>query len=111
MASVPNDRANLVVLILVNLVRNAIDASSRGGMVMLHIEEENDGLVFLVIDQGKGLSADVAEHIFQPVHSSKTDGSGIGLSLCQELTRHLKGELTLEKTGPQGTVFKLKLIS
>jgi signal transduction histidine kinase len=110
-ASVPNDRANLVVLILVNLVRNAIDASSRGGMVMLHIEEENDGLVFLVIDQGKGLSADVAEHIFQPVHSSKTEGRGMGLSLCQELTRHLKGELTLEKTGPQGTVFKLKLIS
>ncbi len=110
-STLPNDRANLVVLILVNLLRNAIDASSRGESVVLHIESVGQRLEFLVIDHGAGLSDDIAERIFQPIVSSKVDGSGVGLSLCQELSRHLDGELTLEKTGPQGTVFKLTLTS
>jgi len=105
-----NDRANLVVLILVNLIRNAIDASPSGGTVLLKIEEElESGVSFSVIDQGEGLPSVVAENIFQPVTSAKLDGSGVGLSLCQELSRHLQGELTLASTGPQGTVFKLHI--
>lgn len=110
-STLPNDRANLVVLILVNLLRNAIDASARGESVVLHIESVGSCLEFMVIDHGDGLPDEMVERIFQPIVSSKVDGSGVGLSLCQELSRHLGGELTLDKTGPQGTVFKLTLTS
>ena len=105
-----NDRANLVVLILVNLIRNAIDASSNGDTVVLKISGDAEGaLSFYVIDKGMGLPQSVAENVFQPVTSTKVNGSGVGLSLCQELSRHLKGELLLAKTGPDGTVFRLNI--
>jgi len=105
-----NDRANLVILILVNLIRNAMDASQSGGTVALKISPEIEGeITFLVVDQGEGLPTAVAENIFQPVTSTKADGSGVGLSLCQELARHLQGDLTLASTGPDGTVFKLSI--
>ena len=54
-------------------------------------------------------SQEVQENLFQPVPSSKEGGSGVGLSLCQELSRHLGGELKLAKTGPEGTVFQLSI--
>ena len=105
-----NDRANLVILILVNLLRNAIDASKRGDAVLLRTSCETKGnLTFFVIDDGDGLPAAVEENIFQPVTSTKVGGSGVGLSLCQELSRHLQGELILANTGPEGTVFKLSI--
>tara|TARA_Y100000588_G_C14254040_1_gene924670 strand:- start:362 stop:1780 length:1419 start_codon:yes stop_codon:yes gene_type:complete len=106
----PNDRANLIVLILVNLVRNAIDASHQGTTVKLCIHSEKLGnLRFEVLDKGEGLPDHVVENLFKPVMSSKQDGSGIGLSLCQELARHLDGQLELADTGPQGTIFRLKI--
>lgn len=106
--SVSNERANLMVLILVNLVRNAIDASQEKGKVRLKMSlSESGSLVFDVEDFGGGLPREVLENLFQPVTSGKPDGSGIGLSLCQELTRHLEGELKLARTGPEGTVFQL----
>lgn len=104
-----NDRANLIVLILVNLIRNAIDASNGGQEVELTFVCETDRITFRVTDSGEGLPESVRENLFQPVASSKESGSGVGLSLCQELSRHLGGDLTLAKTGPDGTVFELSI--
>ncbi|MCB1121395.1 MAG: HAMP domain-containing histidine kinase, partial [Verrucomicrobiae bacterium] len=107
---VTNDRGSLIILILVNLLRNAIDASPAGSVVGVRIcAESKKRLVFFVTDKGDGLPKTVLEHLFQPVRSTKADGSGVGLSLCQELSRHLRGELELAQTGPQGTVFKLSI--
>jgi len=106
---ISNDRANLIVLILVNLIRNAIDASSDGLSVLLSISKQNSHFVFQVTDQGEGLPDSVKDNLFQPVASSKVGGSGVGLSLCQELSRHLGGDLKLAKTGPNGTVFELTI--
>ena len=107
---ISNDRANLIVLILVNLIRNAVDASKEGQVVNLTVNRDRkDYLTFLVSDQGPGLPAAVRDDLFQPVASSKDGGSGVGLSLCQELSRHLSGELKLAHTGPEGTVFELSI--
>lgn len=107
---ISNDRANLIVLILVNLIRNAIDASENEQEVNLKIIlEKNDRLTFQVADQGPGMPEAVRENLFQPVASGKVGGSGVGLSLCQELSRHLGGDLELAKTGPDGTVFELSI--
>ncbi|QXD28800.1 HAMP domain-containing histidine kinase [Opitutia bacterium ISCC 52] len=107
---ISNDRANLIVLILVNLIRNAVDASGNEQEVTLKIISEQKGrLTFQVADQGPGMPEAVRENLFQPVASGKVGGSGVGLSLCQELSRHLGGDLELAKTGPDGTVFELSI--
>jgi len=108
--SLSNDRANLIILILVNLIRNAIDASKKNEIVWLKImRSESEILTFEVVDGGLGLPERVLENLFQPVISSKQNGSGIGLSLCRELARHLDGKLELVKTGPDGTTFRLNV--
>ena len=108
--TVSNERANLIVLILVNLVRNAIDASTEKDRVRLEISfSKPSRLVFDVVDEGEGLPDSVVENLFQPVSTRKQGGSGIGLALSQELARHLDGELKLSKTGPDGTVFQLTI--
>jgi len=102
-----NARAGLSGLVIFNLVRNALEATPGIGKVKLEGADADHGWLFTVSDTGPGLPRHVQEHLFQPVGSDKTRGSGIGLVLCQELTRHLGGKLWLERTGDTGTVFKL----
>lgn len=101
--------ANLVLLILDNLVRNALEATPAGRTVELAIRADDAGMKFDVCDEGPGVPVAVREHLFQPCRSSKPQGSGIGLAICQQLAQHLGAELVLTRTSPQGSVFTLTL--
>ncbi len=105
--SLPNRVASLVVLILVNLVENALQATPRGGRVVLAIRRGAAGLLFEVQDQGPGFPPEVP--LFQPCVSTKADGTGIGLALCKQLANHLGAELALARNGPEGCLFTLML--
>jgi len=102
-----NARAGLSGLVLFNLVRNALEATPVSGEVRLAGTDADHGWLFTVSDTGPGLPEHVEKQLFQPVGSTKASGSGIGLALCQELTRHLGGRLWLERSDVSGTVFKL----
>jgi signal transduction histidine kinase len=106
-ASLPNRVANLVVLILVNLVQNAVQATPSGGSVVLAIRRGAAGLQLEVGDQGPGFPAHVP--LFQPCVSNKDGGTGIGLALCKQLANHLGAELALARNGPEGCRFTLTL--
>lgn len=108
-ATLSNRTANLVALILENLLRNAIQATPAGKTVALTIKRNQSGLVCEVADQGGGLS-DVRGHdLFAPCRSTKPGGSGIGLAISQQLALHLGAELKLERSSPAGCVFALVL--
>jgi signal transduction histidine kinase len=73
-------------------------------------------LAFRVADQGSGLTNAARKRLFQPFSKSATEaahtqpGVGLGLALCRRLARdELHGELALERTGSDGTVFRLEL--
>lgn len=103
-----NREANLVGLILVNLIENAIDASVPGGQVSVEAMVYEREIEFLIEDDGPGLPASVREKLFQPVRSTKEGGSGIGLALSHQLAASLGGQLELEdRPGKCGTRFKL----
>jgi len=106
-ASLPNRAANLVILILVNLVQNAVQATPSDRKVLLTIRRGAAGLQFEVRDQGPGFPENVP--LFQPCVSSKDGGAGIGLALCKQLANHLGAELTLSRNGPEGCLFILTL--
>ena len=106
-ASLPNRAANLVILILVNLVQNAVQETPSGRTVVLAIRRGAAGLEFEVRDQGAGFPADVP--LFQPCISRKEGGTGIGLALCKQLANHLGAELVLARNGPEGCLFMLTL--
>jgi len=108
--SLSNREANLVGLILVNLVENAIDASEPGQEVTLEALVYDREIDFVVEDDGPGLPESVKRNIFQPVKSEKEGGSGIGLALSHQLAVSLGGRLELEENSERaGARFKLAI--
>ena len=105
----PNRDANLTLLILENLSRNALQASPRGSTLRIRLTCIPGAAVFSVIDSGPGLPPELQDRLFSPVISTKAGGSGIGLALSRQLARHMGADLRLEHTGSDGSVFALTL--
>lgn len=107
-AVLPARRANLVLLILQNLLQNAIEAMPGGGTVTLSARIAADGAVeFGVRDEGPGLPAPARERLFQPCQSAKPGGSGLGLALSHQLAQQAGGRLELVSSETTGTCFRL----
>lgn len=101
--------ASLGGLVLVNLLENAVQASSRGAVVRITGAAAPGAMAFDVTDQGPGLAPAVRDQLFRPVTSTKPGGGGIGLALSHELARLAGGALELVSTSPAGTTFRLTL--
>ncbi|MEX1182186.1 MAG: ATP-binding protein [Gemmatimonadota bacterium] len=81
--------------LLINLVRNAVDASlETGGSVCVAWSHENDRLVVRVRDEGAGLADTM--NLFVPFFTTKPNGSGIGLALSRQIADAHRSTLTLE---------------
>lgn len=99
--------ANLAGLVLANLITNAIEASPRGGGVLIEARGEQEHVAFLVRDQGPGIPAEVQTDLFRPVRSSKRGGGGVGLAISLRLAKHAGGNLELVRSDARGTEFRL----
>lgn len=108
-AALANREANLVLLILQNLVQNSIQALKTKGRIELVFNRKPGGVECRLSDNGTGLPEHVLESLFAPCRSSKAGGSGIGLAISKQLAHHLGAELRLEKSSPEGAVFSLML--
>ncbi|MEO8016019.1 MAG: ATP-binding protein, partial [Polaromonas sp.] len=64
---------------------------------------------FAVIDQGEGISSEVARQLFTPFFTTKQEGMGLGLSLCRTVIEQHGGFLGYESVQPQGTIFSFTL--
>jgi len=106
-AVLPNRAANLIALILLNLVQNAVEATPRGRLVQLSLTQRNEELLAEVRDQGGGFPKD--RSAFTPCQSGKDGGSGIGLAISKQLANHLGAGLELRENSTNGCVFVLTL--
>jgi two-component system sensor kinase FixL len=98
--------------VLLNLIRNAIDAMIHARIKHLTIAAKPDGDGFIqvsVCDTGHGLSADVAGHLFEPFVTSKENGMGIGLSICRTIIEAHGGRIWFEPAPGGGTVFQFTI--
>lgn len=102
-----NRHANLVLLILENLVHNAVQASPKGGAVRVSAAV-GDEIRFEVADAGAGFPEIVLPNLFSPCRSTR-GGCGLGLAISKQLASHLGARLELQSTGPHGSVMALAL--
>ena len=100
---------NILILILMNLVRNAIESTPPGKRVWLHMQPIGDRIEIVVGDQGSGIPESVRSDLFNPVRSTKEGGSGIGLAISQQLSRHIEADLALVRSDERGTEFAICL--
>ncbi len=101
--------ANLVSLILVNLLENAIQVSGSDASVQLAVSRSEAALSFRVIDHGPGFPENARASLFLPKKSTREGGSGIGLAIARQIADHLGAELSLEKSSAAGCTFLLEL--
>lgn len=75
--------------VLVNIVRNAIEAVGHEGSISIHVDRDGKGATLRIEDSGPGLEPEARAGLFTPFFSTKPDGQGIGLTLVREiLTAH-----------------------
>jgi nitrogen-specific signal transduction histidine kinase len=104
-------RQNKLKQILINLIKNAMEASSRGGKITISTKDNiyfgSGGFIEIKIeDNGPGLPEEVLRHLYSPVSSSKgKDHSGLGLTICKSLVDELKGMIRCDSSAATGTVF------
>lgn len=100
---------NLTLLILHNLLQNALEATPAEGSITLSFSRVNESVVVDVADTGLGLTETMRENPFAPRQSTKPDGGGIGLAICAQLAQAMQATLSLVHTSAQGTTFRLYL--
>lgn len=94
--------------VVLNLVRNAIEAVSAGGHVTLELEGEEDRFHIRVQDDGTGIPDDVRPRIYEPFFSTKEGGTGLGMSIVHSLVTLHGGTIDLD-TSPRGTRFDISI--
>ena len=96
---------------LYNLLLNACEAvSASSGRVNINLQQAAEGVEIRVSDNGPGIPAAIRDRLFQPfVSHGKENGTGLGLTVVQKIVQDHGGDVTVEKTSQQGTIFKVVL--
>ena len=96
-----------------NLIGNAVKFSPTGGRLCVGLKKEGEKIVFSVSDEGCGVSAEAAGHIFDKFYqadsSHKQEGNGLGLPLVKQITGLLGGSVSFENLPEKGCRFTVTL--
>lgn len=105
-----NIDTHLIEQVLINLIINAKDAClnvAQPKIIVQASQNQNRNVVIKVYDNGLGIPKEIMENIFVPFFTSKSTGSGIGLSLCKQIMLLHKGKIMVNSKENEGTVFSL----
>jgi two-component system, sporulation sensor kinase E len=108
LAETPMDAPQLQQ-VLVNLVKNALQAMTTGGTLTLQTGETSDGVWVSVADTGGGIPQEQINRIFEPFYTTKKKGTGLGLMIVQRIVRAHNGRIEIESHVGRGTTFRVWL--
>jgi len=99
------------VQVLVNLVKNAVDAMPGGGTLTLTTRHRGSGAALAVGDTGCGIPADRLDRIFMPFFTTKEPGkgTGLGLSVSYAIIRSFGGTVRVDSAPGAGSTFTIEL--
>jgi hypothetical protein len=100
---------NQIRRVLMNLIRNAIQAMPDGGTITISTVQEGQWAIIETADTGVGISDDDMDKLFDAFFSSKSTGSGLGLTVSAQIINNHGGAIEVQKREPKGTIFKIKL--
>lgn len=102
--------AEMIEQVLINLMKNAVEALSEAPHPRISLIGEYDGSAVLiqVSDNGPGIIGEAVDRIFVPFYTTKRTGSGIGLSLSRQIMQMHNGSLTVQSEPDVRTTFTLR---
>ncbi|MDR3588918.1 MAG: ATP-binding protein [Negativicutes bacterium] len=95
--------------LILNLCRNAIEAISGQGRILIATSHYQDHVRLVISDSGSGIAADKLDKVFDPFYTTKAEGTGLGLSICKSIVDRHGGELLVESKEARGTIFSVRL--
>ncbi|AEX86248.1 PAS domain S-box [Marinitoga piezophila KA3] len=96
--------------VLINLIKNAIEATNDGDYIKIKTGYENNYAFFEIENNGDPIPEDVQQKIFSPFFTTKVQGTGLGLPICKKIIEEEhKGKLYLVKSDEQSTVFRFEI--
>jgi two-component system sensor kinase FixL len=112
--NLPSASVNKVQIqqVLLNLIRNALEAldgQAVSGELAITTRSDQESVIVCVADTGPGLAPKVAERLFQPFTTTKQEGMGVGLAICQSIIEAHGGTIWAEPEIPRGTRFYFRL--
>ena len=102
---------DLMEQVLINLIKNAAEAMNNtvDPTIQISVLKNIDGILEIQIsDNGPGISPKLLDKIFIPFFTTKSEGSGIGLALCQKIVANMQANISVSSNPGEGTAFTIK---
>lgn len=100
---------DMMKLVFMNLISNAIDAIKAKGIIRIDIKEDKGYIVITINDNGVGMADDVRKNIFNPFFTTKDKGVGLGLFIVHNIIHAHEGYIEVESQEGLGTTFYINL--
>lgn len=100
----------LLKQVFLNICKNGLEAMGKEGVLTIdhHVEVEADRVSINIHDNGPGIPLYVIDKIFDPFYTTKDEGTGLGLSVCQKIVHDIGGQIRVSSKG-YGTTFHILL--
>ncbi|MCE2863829.1 MAG: hypothetical protein RIR76_1749 [Verrucomicrobiota bacterium] len=99
---------NQIKQVIFNLTKNAMEAMEPGGSLRIRSRADDDSVYLVFADTGAGIRAEDLGRLFQPYHTTKPGGNGLGLMIAQRIMREHGGQVGIESKEGVGTVVTLQ---
>lgn len=95
---------NEIRQLLLNLIRNSIEAMPEGGNLVIHTFQEGDKTILSISDQGSGIPSHILDNLGTPFMTTKDTGTGLGLPICYQIAHRHNASIKIN-TNHEGTTF------
>jgi two-component system, sporulation sensor kinase E len=99
---------NQLKQVFFNLIKNAVEAMQPGGQLKIRSRADDENVFLLFGDSGAGIKSEDLGRLFQPYHTTKVGGHGLGLMIVQRIMREHGGQIGIESKEGVGTVVTLQ---
>jgi signal transduction histidine kinase len=95
--------------VILNLMQNSLEAMNIGGTLTIRTHEDEEFVAVQVIDTGIGMTEEEIANLGSPFYSTKTEGTGLGLTVSSKIVREHRGKLDVESEKGVGTTITVRL--
>jgi two-component system sensor histidine kinase AtoS len=95
--------------VFINLMQNAAQAMSNGGVITIHTSFKNNKVIIDFMDTGYGFSSEQADNIFDPFYTTKAKGTGLGLAISHKIISEHGGQIKAKSKKGEGSCFTVSL--
>ncbi|MEW9500916.1 ATP-binding protein [Jeotgalibacillus marinus] len=100
---------NKLIQVMINLVKNAIEAMEDGGEMKIRSVKKNEEVWIQIQDEGVGISTEQLNNLAKPFYTTKVKGMGLGLTICNKIIHEHNGQLTIQSELGKGTIVTVKM--